>query len=144
MPGYKSQIEMAADEKMAVIVLINGYEADPLHYANQAFTIVGPAIAKAAEPPKPAPQSDPAWKKYVGTYTWKHVDVEIMLVDGELTMIVPDAANRWESRVHLTPAGPHTFKMSGGSSNGELLKFELDPQGNVTSLTAGNYYRIRK
>jgi D-alanyl-D-alanine carboxypeptidase len=144
VPGYKSQIEMSQSGKMAVIVLINGYEADPLFYANQAFTIVGPAIAKAAEKPKPAPAFDPAWQQYVGTYTWKHVDVEIMVLDGQLTMVVPNATNPWESRVKLTPVGPRTFKMSGGSQNGELLKFDVDAQGKVTRLNAGNYYRIRK
>ncbi len=143
-PGFKSQIETSPADKFGVIVLVNGYDADPLFYVNQAFAIVGAAVARATDAPKPAKVADPAWSKYVGTYTWKHVDVQIMVLDGELTMIVPDAANPWESRVRLTPAGPHTFKMIGGSNSGELLKFDLDEAGNVTKLTAGSYYRIRK
>ena len=144
VPGYKSQLELDAAPKMAVIVLINGYDADPLFYVNQAFTLIGPALAKAAEKPPPERIADPAWQKYVGTYSWKHVDAEIMVVAGELTMVVPDASNPWESRVRLTPAGLHTFRMTGGPANGELVKFELDQDGNVTRLTAGSYYRIRK
>jgi D-alanyl-D-alanine carboxypeptidase len=143
-PGYKSQIETAPDEKLGVIVLINGYDAEPLLYVNQAFAIAGPAIAKAALQPKLTPPADPQWSKYIGTYTWKHVDAKIMMLDGELTMIVPDAATPWQSRVRLTPVGPHTFKMIGGAADGELLKFEVDESGRATKLTAGSYYRIRK
>jgi CubicO group peptidase (beta-lactamase class C family) len=143
-PGYKSQIEMVPAEKFGVIVLINGYDADPLFYANQALDIVGPAVARAVEKPKPAPVADPAWSAYVGTYTWKHVDAQIMVLNGELTMIAPDASNPWDARVRLTPVAPHTFKMVGGSNNGELLKFDVDTHGNATKFTAGSYYRIRK
>ena len=59
-------------------------------------------------------------------------------------MIVPDADNPWESRVTLKPAGPHTFRMTGGAASGELLEFQLDGQGRVTRLIAGSYYRLRK
>jgi hypothetical protein len=140
----RSQVEMVAAEKLAVIVLINGYDADPLFYANQAFTIVGPVMASATKPPKPAPAPNTAWSSYIGAYMWKHVDVKIMVLDGELTMIVPDASNPWEARVRLTPVGPHTFKMTGGSMDGELLQFKVDQSGRARKLTAGSYYRIRK
>ncbi|MDQ2945343.1 MAG: hypothetical protein M3Y27_05275 [Acidobacteriota bacterium] len=135
-PGYKSLIEMSIGEKIGVIVLINGYDADPLLYVNQAFTLIAPAIQKAIERPD--------WSKYVGTYSWKHVDSEILVVNGELVMIVADASNPWESRVRLAPVAAHTFKMIGGANDGELLKFDVDENGNATKFTAGSYYRIRK
>jgi D-alanyl-D-alanine carboxypeptidase len=144
VPGFKSQIDMSVADKLGVIVLINGYDADPMFYVNQAFAIVGPAIRSAIQKPQPTPVADPAWSKYVGTYTWKHVDVEIMVLDGELAMITPEAANPWESRVRLQPVASQTFKMIGGSMNGELLKFDVDQSGTATRLTAGSYYRIRK
>jgi D-alanyl-D-alanine carboxypeptidase len=143
-PGYKSQIEMVPAEKLGVIVLINGYDADPLFYVNQALKIVGPAIAAATQTEKQTHVADPGWPRYVGTYTWKHVDAQVLIVNGELTMIIPDAANVWESRVRLTPVGPHTFRMNGGGNNGELLKFEVDGSGVVTGMIAGSYYRSRK
>lgn len=143
VPGHRTQIEIAPADKLAVIVLTNANDGNPMDYVNQAFTIVGPAMTRAAEKPKLKAQADPSWQKYVGTYTWKHSDVEIMVLDGELTMVVPEADNPWESRVILTPVGPHTFRMKGGSSSGELLKFALDPSGKVTRMTAGSYYRLR-
>jgi CubicO group peptidase (beta-lactamase class C family) len=144
VPGFKSQLEFAPEARLGVIVLINGYDADPLFYTNQAFDIVEPAIAKATARPEQSPRADPAWSNYVGTYTWKHVDAQIMVLDGELTMITPDAPHPWESRVRLIPVGPHTFRMSGGSADGELLKFDVDASGKAVKFTAGSYYRIRK
>jgi CubicO group peptidase (beta-lactamase class C family) len=143
-PGYKSLIEWVPAEKFGVIVLINGYDAEPTVYVNQALSIMGPAIAKAMARPKPVPEADPAWTNYTGTYEWKHVENQIMIVDGELIMISPEAATPWESRVRLAPAGPQTFKMVGGGSDGELLKFEVDQTGKATRFATGSYYRIRK
>lgn len=143
-PGYKSQIEFSPADKVGVIVLINGYDADPLFYVNEAFAIVAPAVARATQTTKPPVVPDPAWSKYVGRYTWKHVEAEIMILNGELTMIDPDAANPWDSRVKLTPVGPNAFRMTGGGHNGELLTFDVDASGRVTRLTAGSYYRIRQ
>jgi D-alanyl-D-alanine carboxypeptidase len=143
-PGYKSLIEWVPAEKFGVVVLINGYDSDPAYYVNQALSIMGPAVAKATARTRPGPVSDPEWPKYTGTYTWKHVDTQIMLVDGELIMISPEAAAPWESRVRLIPAGPRTFKMSGGANDGEMLTFDVDQTGTVTRLTAGSYYRVRK
>jgi D-alanyl-D-alanine carboxypeptidase len=142
-PGYKSQLDTCPADKFAVIVLINGYDADPLFYVDEAFTIVGPAVAKATATPKPARVADPAWEKYVGTYVWKHVEAQIMVLDGELTMVTADSANPWDSRVKLVPVGPHTFRMANGSMIGELLKFDVDETGRATKLTAGSYYRFR-
>jgi D-alanyl-D-alanine carboxypeptidase len=143
-PGYKSLMEWVPAEKFGVIVLINGYDSDPTTYVNQALSIMGPAIAKATARPKTAPVADPAWSKYVGTYTWKHVDTQILIVDGELVMISPEAAAPWTARVRLIPVGPQTFQMSGGANDGELLKFDVDETGTATKLTASSYYRIRK
>ncbi len=144
VPGHRTHIEIVPVEKLAVIVLTNANDGDPVRYVDQAFRIVGPAVAKAVEEPKPALTPDPAWEKHVGTYTWKHSDVHVMILNGELTLVVPDAENPWESRVKLTPVGTHTFRMTGGASSGELLRFDVDAAGNVMRMTAGNYYRLRK
>jgi hypothetical protein len=53
--------------------------------------------------------ADPTWEKNVGTYTWKHSDVQILILNGELTMITQEADTPWESRWTLKPAGLHQF-----------------------------------
>jgi CubicO group peptidase (beta-lactamase class C family) len=144
VPGHRTQIEIAPEQKLGVIVLTNANDGDPLRYVNAAFTIVGPAIAKAAAESKPKPEPDPAWQKFVGTYTWRHSDEQVMLLNGELVLIVPNAENPWESRITLTPVGENTFRMKGGSSSGELCKFDVDASGRVTRMTTGGYYSLRK
>src|SRR5215472_300787 len=143
-PGYRSQIEMLPSEKLAVIVLANGYDTDVLAYANEILATLGPVIAKVAEKPMPQAVSDPSWSKYVGIYSWKHADAEILILDGQLAMITPDAASPWESRVMLTPVTADTFKQHGGPNDGELLKFEVDATGKAVRFWSGTYYRMRK
>jgi CubicO group peptidase (beta-lactamase class C family) len=143
-PGYRADLDFDSATRIGVIVLSNAYDADHLAYVDQAFAIAGSAIARATEGPRTPPTPDPSWSRYTGTYTWKHADVQILMINGELAMIVPDATNPWESRVRLAPVGPNTFRMIGGSASGELLRFELDGAGDVTRLVAGSYYRIRK
>lgn len=144
VPGYKSLMEWVPAQKYGVIVLINGYDAETTYYVNEALNILGPAITQATARPKPVPVADPAWSRYTGLYTWKNVDAQIMVVNGELLMISPDSATAWETRVRLTPVGPNTFKMSGGGNDGEILTFEVDPSGIATRFTMGNAYRVRK
>jgi hypothetical protein len=135
---------MRPSEKLGVIVLANGYDTDVVSYANQILAVLGPVIAKAVEKPKSQPVADPSWSKYVGTYTWKHADSEILIIDGQLTMISPEAAGAWQSRVKLIPVGPDTFRQNGGPNNGELLKFEVDQNGIVNKFWSGTYYKLRK
>jgi CubicO group peptidase (beta-lactamase class C family) len=143
-PGYRSELDLDPATKVGVIALSNAYDADHVAYVDQAFALVGPAIARALERPRARPALDPAWSRYIGTYTWKHADVQVMVVNGELAMIVPDASNPLESRVRLAPTGPHTFRMVGGSVSGELLRFELDEAGKVSRLVAGSRYYLPK
>jgi D-alanyl-D-alanine carboxypeptidase len=143
-PGYKSLMEWVPTQKYGVIVLINGYDAETTYYVNQALALLGPAIAQVATRTKPAPVAPAEWSKYVGTYTWKNVDAEIMIVNGELVMISPESATPWESRARLVAVGPHTFRINGGGNDGELLTFDVDENGNATKFTAGNAYRMRK
>jgi len=142
--GYRAQIEIAPAEKLAVIVLTNADDGDASRYVNQTFAIVGPPLARAMEPPKTVASPDPAWEKYIGAYIWGHSEVQVMLLNNQLTLVDPEAENPWESMVTLKPVGPDTFTMIGGQSNGEPLHFDMDAAGQVTRLTAGNYYRLRK
>lgn len=143
-PGYRSQIEMLPSQKLGIIVLANGYDTEVLSYANQILAVLGPVIDKAVQKTKPQPVADPSWSKYIGTYAWKHSDTEILIIDGQLTMISPDATNAWDSRVKLTPVGPNTFRQSGGGNNGELIKFDVNQDGIATRFWSGTYYKVRK
>ncbi len=147
LPGHRTQIEIAPADKLGVIVLTNANDGDPGRYVDQAFAILTPALKQAAAA-KPAPAPDPAWEKYVGTYTWKRSDAEILVLNGRLTMIVPDSDSPWDSRILLEPAGPHAFRMSSPGATygatGEILTFTLGPDGRVTRMGTPNFYWLRK
>jgi len=131
-------------------VLTNANDGDPGRYVDQAFTLLTPAVAKATVTPKLTPTGDSSWEKYVGTYTWKHSDVQILILNGELTMITPEADNPWESRWTLKPAGPHQFRVvpsegyTGSGPTGDLLTFEIDSQGQARRVRTPNSYWVRK
>lgn len=148
LPGHRTQIELAPADKLGVIVLTNADDGDPGRYLDQAFTLLTPAVKRAAKASKPSPAADPSWSKYTGAYTSASSDVNVMVLDGELTLISPDAENPWESRLLLKPVAANTFRMTAPSFSyeaiGELLTFELGPDGGVTRMKTENSYWVRK
>ncbi|MFB3080263.1 MAG: serine hydrolase [Nitrosomonadaceae bacterium] len=148
LPGHRTLLEFAPDIKLGIIVLTNANDGNPGLYLNKAFEIVGPAITQATSPPKVASVPEPEFNKYVGTYTWKHSDIQILILNGELTMIDPESHNPWESRIILELFEQHTFRARpirwSYWANGELLTFELDESGRVKSLGTQNFYWVRK
>jgi len=148
LPGHRTMIELAPDIKLGVIVLTNADDGNPGLYLNKAFEIVGPAIIRAAKPPETASVPDPEWEKYVGTYTWQHDDIRIMVLDGKLTFLDPASDNPWDSRVTLEPVSKRSFRAIPSQMNyllnGEMMTFELDSSGKVVRFGCPNYYWIRK
>ncbi|MGH9720860.1 MAG: serine hydrolase domain-containing protein [Bryobacteraceae bacterium] len=142
--GYRSNLDIVPSAKLAVIALTNSNDGQPERYVEKAFAILAPVIARATEVPKPGTKPNATWEMYTGTYVWKHSESRVMILNGELTVVVPDAENPWESRIRLEPLSPHTFLMKGGASTGEIARFEVDAAGRVTRMWAGDYYRLRK
>ena len=151
LPGHRTLIEFSPADKLGIIVLTNANDGDPLRYVNQAFTMLTTAVRKAAAPPT-SPTSPATtrneWRRYVGAYEWKHERIEILLLNGVLTMISPEAENPWEGRLILEPVGEHRFRLkpAGPTSGpiGEVLTFDVDPSGNVTKVGTPNSYWLRK
>jgi CubicO group peptidase (beta-lactamase class C family) len=144
LPGHRTQIEIAPAQKLGVIVLTNANDGDPLRYVDQAFTLLNSAVAKAVAPPDPPRVADRAWQRYVGRYAWKFSEMQIQILNGELTVIVPEADNPWDSRMILKPVGPQTFRMVAPGFSfgaiGELLTFEMDTRGKVTRVRTPNFH----
>ena len=144
--GFRTQIQMRADDKMAVIVLANADDGDPGHYVDQVFAVVGPAIHEVTHP-KREMTADPAWQRYVGRYGREESDNEsqVAVLDGELTLMTADAmvsADPWDARVRLAPVREHVFRMRGGLSSGELVVFQVDPQGRVIGMKVATSSQI--
>ena len=142
--GYRSRLEFVPASKIGVIALINANDGDADKFVDQAFSIVGGALTRSAMASAQPKKADPAWDKYVGKYYWKTSEEEVMVLDGELSLITPDAENPWETRTRLDPVAEHTFRMRGGYAPGELLKFEVDSSGRVVRYVAPGSFRLRR
>ena len=135
LAGFRAGLNFVTERKLGVIVLTNSADG-ARGVTDQAFTIVGAAVAKATERPRAARGADPAWAAYVGTYASSVAssEIQITVLDGELTLLSPDADNPWTSRIVLQPIGAHTFRMQTGWAAGEALRFELDAAGRVARI----------
>ncbi len=146
--GNKSQISISPKEKVAVIVAINADDGVPSFYADRAMSMLAPIIARLMSPPAPEAKADSAWQKYVGTYTdpsgW---DTEVMLMKNKLVLYnysYPPDDNPAGNLAELTPEGSNTFRMSGDDGSGELVVFEMGPDGKVMRVKVEENYMYPK
>ena len=145
VPGYKTMVSAVLADKFGVIVLTNADDGDPGSYAKNVFDIIAPAIKKATAVTEKVPVADSSWTKYVGDYQWLDGSpMKVMLLNGELTLVDPAEDNPWEGRVSLEPVSEGVFKMKDKWQKGELIRFEMNEQGEVTRIIMPGYSLLRK
>ncbi len=138
LPGYTTNIALVPALKLATIVFTNT-GTDPVAISHKALETLIPAFANQAVDPEATPEQAAAWQPYLGRYAWLSMDdlLEIRLLRGHLTALT--VGEDPSTFVKLTPAGEHQFKMIGGGSANEILRFEVDASGKVTGLWFGGY-----
>ncbi len=145
VPGYRTNIGMVPALKLGVAVFTNT-GTDPTAITNKVLEILMPAFEHQNIEPEATPEQIAAWKPYVGQYKWMSMDdiLDIRMVKGHLTALFVGEAP--ETFVRLKPAGEHQFKMVGGHSANEPLRFTVDAGGKVTGLWFGGYpyYRLEE
>lgn len=144
VPGHRTSISMVPADKVGVIVLTNSEDGRPSLYANQAYAILAPAIAKATAVPPVTLKGDTAWQKYVGVYTWEDEEIHVAVLDGKLALFDPSEDNPWAAKVTLEPVSGNVFRMTDGDAEGETVTFILDAAGKVTRYEAPGYYMARR
>jgi hypothetical protein len=142
--GYRTQLLICPEDKIAVIVMSNAEDGSPGFFANKIFDVVAPAIEKVVAPPAEIVQINPIWEKYVGKYSdptdW---DYEVMILNNRLVLFgydYPPEENPNAGIIELTPVSEHTFQMTGENGDGELLTFEIDSDGKVARIKKGENY----
>jgi CubicO group peptidase (beta-lactamase class C family) len=138
LPGYTTNISLAPQLKLAMIVFTNT-GTDPVTLSHKMLEVLIPAFKNQEVEPTYTAEQITSWQPYIGRYTWMTMDdvLEIRVLHGKLTALTVGEAP--STFVTLTPNGEHTFKMSGGSSNYEEMRFEVDGSGKVTGLWMGGY-----
>jgi CubicO group peptidase (beta-lactamase class C family) len=133
--GHRADLLLDSARKLGVAVLTNADDAAPGPFARRALDMVGTAIDGPPAPPAEK-RPDPAWSRYLGTYTdpWGW-EFEVLLLDGELALYehnYPPDEDPGASVSRLTPVSgePHAFVMG----DGERLTFVLDADGSVRHM----------
>ncbi len=148
--GHVTDVTMDTDQKLGVIILTNADDSGVRLYEGAALALFGPAVKTALkDPDKKAPEADPTWASYVGDYAFGTGSLDWglyprILTHGEkLKMYLPfydPGGDPTEDLIDLEPEGAHRFRMTGENGNGEILLFEMNPDGTVKrAVFEGDY-----
>ncbi len=144
VPGFRTQIEFVPTLRLGVVVLTNADDGNPAGYVDYALRLLGPIAAKATA--RPVAPLSPSTAGYVGQYRSQNgtSTMFVGVLDGQLSLVAPDTANPYTTRVILEPTSdPHIFVMrSTGTfafdAFGERLTFEVGAEGQVTGYHTAN------
>ena len=142
-PGYRTNLSMSNEDKIAVIFMTNGGEVSPGAYTSRVFDLVTPAINEALENPGEAKQTGQELEKYKGRYDRPlGGETHVLIKDGKLvTVSFPTMNPQLTMFEHV---GEHTFRRI--RDDGELAEattFEIGPDGEATRMVRNTNYSIR-
>ncbi len=143
LQGYRTEIQICPEDKVAVIVLTNADDGNPFSYVEKAFQWVAPAVVKAGQPKAKSAAPPADWQRYVGKYRSTWGDDEVMILHDELVVLDPLAPDPLATLSKLIPVDTHIFRIESKEnygSDGELATFQMDSNGKVESLKIGNTY----
>jgi CubicO group peptidase (beta-lactamase class C family) len=143
-PGYRTQLLLKPDERVATIVMANALGVNSQLMAQRMYDIVGPAIRAALKDSVKVKRPDPALAKYIGRYE-ASLGGEIAVVaweDGLATLSLPtvDPVTRLSK---LRMVGKHTFRrVRKDDAMGEAVVFDMGPDGRPTRMVwHSNHFR---
>lgn len=136
--GFRTDVSLIPALKLGVAVFTNT-NSDPDELTAMVLELLGPVVERAQQRSRPAPPPAPAeWQHYLGVYRTDFGSrVRIRLHEHRLEMV--PAEEPAATPVVLTAIAPHQFRMQGGWASGEVLRFEVDSQGQVTGVWIGAY-----
>jgi CubicO group peptidase (beta-lactamase class C family) len=137
VPGYRTNIRINLEDKIAVIVFTNAGDGEPLKYVEKAHQWIAPALVDKPEEKKPED-----WCKYTGKFRSRWGDAEVLLYNGELIMITPQLPDPMAEYTTLKHIEGNRFQMisPGYGSHNEYAVFEFDETGKITRLKTGENY----
>lgn len=127
--GNTTQTLIQLDDKVGVIVLTNTNDSYPSDIANKLMATVGQAIAKATASTPETAAWDAAWERFAGLYRSRWDDVQVVLLNQELILIVPNGP-ALDPLATLEPLGDGRFRFmspTGLWEVGEVVRFVEEP-----------------
>jgi CubicO group peptidase (beta-lactamase class C family) len=155
-PGYRTQLLLQMDDRVATIVLANASGVDTFKYTRQMYRLLAPALKEAAgdrdgrtatttgpatgpttRAAAAAPSADPDLARYLGTYDLSPWGGEMAVVrwkDGLALLPLP-TDDPVRALTRLKHVAGNTFRrVRDDEELGETIAFETDPAGRVTAL----------
>ncbi len=138
-PGYKSQIILCPEEKIAVVAMINATDAPQFTLVLETYNIMAPAL-RASSSSEEADESQD-WAKYTGYYTadmsWS--EAEVVVWDGALSVMWVPTGNPLGSLVRLKRIEGGIFRQVGGDGAlGKHYVFGTDAESNTVCMKFNN------
>jgi CubicO group peptidase (beta-lactamase class C family) len=156
-PGFRSQLLLKPDERLATIVLANAQGVDTTRLAQRVYELVAPAVREAAKRnsdaatggQRPTPKlPDQSFEAYVGNYT-SGFSGEVAIVrweDGLASLSLP-TTDPVRAITKLRRTGENTFRRVRRDDEGlgEELVFDIGPDGKAWRIIWNNNYygRVR-
>lgn len=137
-PGYRTQLLLKPDEKIATVFMANALGVNAQQYAQRLYDLVAPAIKAATRPDRDAAPGppDPTLAAYLGTYR-SSFGGEIAVVRWEdgLAMLGLPTTDPVRALTKLRPAGEHTFRrVRRDEALGEEVVFEMGADGRAARI----------
>ena len=143
-PGYRTQLTLKLDEKIATIVMTNTFDTDASMLAQQAYEFLGPAVKEArADSTHTIAAADPTLDRYLGTYWSFGGETEVIRWQGGLATMQVPSDNPVKTITKYRKVGEHTFReIRSDGELGERMTFDLGPDGKPTRART-NYIMAR-
>lgn len=146
-PGYRTQLLLKPDEKVATIFMANALGVNSQQWAQRMYDIVAPAINAAVKTDDKPKAPDPELSKYLGTYDASFGgEIAIVRWEDGLGMLNLPTMEPVKNLTKLKKVGEHTFRrVRKDEALGEAIVFEMGPDGRPLRLVwHNNYYpRVR-
>ena len=146
-PGYRTQLLLRPDEKIATIFMANALGVNSQLFAQRMYDIVSPAIKAAASDSAQPKASDATLARYVGTYESSFGgEFAVVAWDGSLAVLSLPTMDPLRGLIKLKKSSEHTFRrVRKDEALGEPVAFEVGPDGKVTRLVwhSNHYRRVR-
>ena len=140
-PGYRSELRLNPDDKVAVVFMANATAIDPTLFTRQAHKMVGSAITDATENPGKGKSDDPILNKYTGLYRGDWGETAVINWKGALAFLELPTDDPLEDLETLKQEDADTFRrVRADGKQGEQIRFDLDANGQVARMWRHSNY----
>jgi CubicO group peptidase (beta-lactamase class C family) len=147
-PGFRSQLLLKPDEKVAAIFMANAQGVNASQFAQRLYDIVSPALkAAVTDTAAAARQPDASLARYAGIYDLGFAgEMAVVQWEDGLAAVGLPTMDPLQELTRLRKVGEHTFRrVREHDQLGETVVFEIGPDGRATRMVwhSNQFRRVR-